>query len=454
MKSNEFEHTYGFSKAEWEACVRVLKILKDDPLHNPDNPFFGTIITKISKNAKKKRAGKAEKEKRRIEIVKESVIAKNALNGTTFYGLESEDHRPHFTVAERSKRCYSCMQPYRRIHSFYGRLCPDCAKLNFDNRAKRVDLTGRNIILTGGRVKVGFATALKLLRCGARLTITTRFPALAFEEFCKEKDYDHWKDRLTIYGLDLRRLHDVERFIQYYQENNEHLDVLINNAAQTIKYDDVYNQKLIQGERRLSQHIDGSKCLLNPGNEAEPRTEEKVLAISEEFNRFGQPIDLRPKNSWNSKLEEIDIVELLEVNLINQISPYLLIKSFRPMMKASKFKERFVVNVTSSEGQFSYTKKTVYHPHTNMTKEALNMLTLTSAKDLYEDGILMSAVDVGWISTGASEALRKQQFEKGYIPPLDPVDGAARILHPIYEKLINGVELYGALIKNYRIEEW
>ena len=99
------------------------------------------------------------------------------------------------------------------------------------------------------------------------------------------------------------------------------------------------------------------------------------------LNRFGQPVDLRDKNSWNATLEEVSMYELVEVNLINQISPYFLIKELTPLMKASTFKEKFIVNVTSSEGQFSYQNKTMYHPHTNMTKAALNMLTRTSAKE-------------------------------------------------------------------------
>ena len=89
-----------------------------------------------------------------------------------------------------------------------------------------------------------------------------------------------------------------------------------------------------------------------------------------------------------------------------------------------------------------------------MTKAALNMLTHTSAKDYAQNKIFLNCVDVGWISTGAIEPLRKKQFEAGYIPPLDPVDGAARILHPIYEQLKNKKTIFGKLLKNYRITDW
>ena len=182
----------------------------------------------------------------------------------------------------------------------------------------------------------------------------------------------------------------------------------------------------------------------------EASTKEEFVSL----NRFGQPVDNRTKNSWNSTLEEVGMVELLEVNLINQISPYFLIKELTPLLKASTFDKKFIINVTSSEGLFSYTNKTIFHPHTNMTKASLNMLTRTSGMEYEKYGIYMNVVDVGWVSTGAKEELRKKQFERGYIPPLDPVDGAARIMVPIIEGIENIKNPVGALLKNYKIENW
>lgn len=125
----------------------------------------------------------------------------------------------------------------------------------------------------------------------------------------------------------------------------------------------------------------------------------------------------------------------------------------KPLFEYSDFKERFIINVTSSEGIFSYVNKTIFHPHTNMTKAALNMMTLTSAKEFADRNIYMTSVDVGWISTGAKESLRKKQFEEGYIPPLDSVDGASRILDPIIQG-IKGNIIFGILLKNYKKTEW
>ena len=172
------------------------------------------------------------------------------------------------------------------------------------------------------------------------------------------------------------------------------------------------------------------------------------------MSRFGQPVDHRSKTSWNSTLGEIDLLELLEVNLINQIAPYVLIQELTPLFKASAFEKKFIVNVTSSEGQFSYNNKSIFHPHTNMTKASLNMLTRTSAEEYVEFGVYMNAVDVGWVSTGATETLRKRQFDQGYIPPLDPVDGASRIMMPIIDELVRSAGIVGKLFKNYRMQDW
>jgi len=175
------------------------------------------------------------------------------------------------------------------------------------------------------------------------------------------------------------------------------------------------------------------------------------------LTRFGLPVDNREKTSWNSRLTEIGLEELLEVNLISHISPYLLIDGLTPLMRQTKTGSRYIINVTSSEGQFSYGNKTIFHPHTNMTKAALNMLTRTSGKEYEEYGITMCAIDVGWISTGATEKLREKQFTEGYIPPLDSVDGAARILHPIVQHSQEygfRTNFNGRLLKNYAIAEW
>lgn len=454
----DFRNKYGFSLEEWETCLSVLKQLKDNPLENPDNQSFGSLITKIHKNAKKQLKQVVEQEKKStdVSLMKKAVISKQALEGKTFFEHQ-EQEEPFYTSFQKPKNCYSCNVLYDKMHSFYHRLCPTCAALNYKYRTLSVDLTNRNVILTGGRVKVGYACALKLLRSGANLVLITRFPALALEQFKNEQDYATWKHRLLVYGLDLRDLKAVEAFIDFYQKNYSSLEVLINNAAQTIQYPISYYQPLIEKEQNLLKAANSSGLIANltpVGEQQQPINWLDEYQKDLPMNRFGQPVDFREKNSWNATLEEVSMFELLEVNLINHISPYLLIKALTPLFKTSSFESKFIINVSSSEGQFSYENKTIYHPHTNMTKAALNMLTRTSASAYAKAQIYMNSVDVGWVSTGAQESKRQAQFEVGYIPPLDPVDAAARILHPIQAALVDKEYFVGSLLKNFKIVNW
>jgi NAD(P)-dependent dehydrogenase (short-subunit alcohol dehydrogenase family) len=452
---------YKFTTQEWEHCLKVLQILKDDPYDNPNNQLLSGLITKVYKTSKKLKSkvnSNVLKTEDTIQL-KSTVIAKNALNNISLYGDTAlkQKEQPEYQTLHKPRNCYACNSLYKDMHFFYGRMCPSCAELNYEKRFESIDLSNRNVILTGGRVKVGYATALKLLRANANLVITTRFPASALHNFKQETDYEQWKDQLTVYGLDLRNLKAVEQFIAYYKSQYESLDILINNAAQTIKYDDTYYLPIVQKEQQLAlEYHQEQRLICNPNSVLNNTKllENSIQNIDFEMNRFGQPIDRRTKTSWNSTLEEVSMYELLEVNLINQISPYFMIKEFTPLFQNSSFDKRFIINVTSSEGQFSYHNKTQYHPHTNMTKAALNMLTKTSGSTYKYLGIYMYAVDVGWISTGAQEALRQKQFDQGYIPPLDSVDGAARIMHPIFEGLIGNPILVGTLLKNYVIENW
>lgn len=450
---------YGFTPDEWNACLKVLSALKDNPFHNPDNARFGTLLTKVYKNAKKSNRSEsyAGKKAEDLRTGLGSEISKNALAGQTLYGEGANRHEHRFTMLKIPKNCYCCNTSYNQAHFFYNRLCDRCAVENYEKRFQTVDLRGRHAIITGGRVKVGFATALKLLRNGAEVTLTSRFPALALQEFVKQEDYADWENRLHLYGLDLRNLRAVEEFIAHYRATHDSLDILINNAAQTIKYTDAYYLPLVQNEQRLLAQWGQQERLVENRTpvQAEVKTLEYRSGGGTEvcLNRFGQPVDEREQTSWNAKLDEISMYELVEVNLINHIAPYFLIKELKPLLKRSGFKERFIVNVTSAEGIFSYANRTGKHPHTNMTKAALNMMTLTSAPEFAEDHIYMNCVDVGWISTGAIESLRERQFAQGYIPPLDSVDGASRIFDPIAQG-IRGNIIFGSLLKNYRPSEW
>lgn len=452
--------TYPFNNDEWNTCLKVLTILKDEPLNNPDNDRFKALITKIKKNSRKqiRKDSYGEKKAEDIIVQKRSVVVSNALKGKTIYSQRSiQENGKNYTELNIPKNCYCCNESFKSAHFFYNRICPTCAEINYEKRSQKMDLTNQVAIITGCRVKVGYSTTLTMLRAGATVIGTTRFPGSALAEFKKEPDYVQWKDQLSIYGLDLRDLKQIDVFIAHFKQQHDRLEILINNAAQTIRYPDHYYTPLIAQEVKLLDAFQNESIVPNAtavASDLKQLETNSVPSLTEiPLTRFGQPIDDRDKTSWNSKLEEVSLMELLEVNLINQIAPYHLIKALKPLMINSNFEKRHIINVTSSEGIFSYNNKTAYHPHTNMTKASLNMMTRTSAIDFAKEGIFMNSIDVGWISTGAKETLRKKQFDQAYVPPLDSVDGASRIMDPIY-KVIQGECIVGELIKNYKKHEW
>lgn len=455
----DFAHQYPFSEAEWETCMKVLTALKDKPFENPDNQRFKTLVTSIYKKAKKQTHDlKFEAIRQHDAQLLGQVTTIQQIKANASIYTHQEAQQQGFAELGQARFCYICHAQYKHLHFFYHKLCPDCAVLNYRFRQIEPDFKRYQVIITGGRVKTGYATALKFLRSGANVLITTRFPATAWEQLRSELDFEVWKDKITVYGLDLRNIKSVYQFIDYCNANLNSLEILVNNAAQTIKYPVKYYQPLIAQEEAnliLHAHANLIENLTPIALNTPPLlAATESIAFDMPLNRFGQPIDERDKNSWNATLEEIGLEELIEVNLINHISPYILIGNLGKLMEKSLQKYRFIINVTSSEGQFSYANKTIFHPHTNMTKAALNMLTRTAAADYKRKNIYMNAVDVGWISTGVSEIKRKKLFGEMRVPPLDPVDGAMRILHPIMEIQQGNTELYGKLLKNYQLKEW
>jgi NAD(P)-dependent dehydrogenase (short-subunit alcohol dehydrogenase family) len=163
--------------------------------------------------------------------------------------------------------------------------------------------------------------------------------------------------------------------------------------------------------------------------------------------------DPSPRNSWSAGLGELDPVEVLEVHLVNAVAPALLADRLLPLMTASPFARRYIVNVTAVEGRFEVRNKTAGHPHTNMAKAALNMLTRTSAEALARRGIYLSSVDTGWITDEKPMPSRLRHAESGFRTPLDIVDGAARIYHPIVSGE-SGEPLFGVFLKDYRAVAW
>ncbi|MEY9909276.1 NAD(P)-dependent dehydrogenase (short-subunit alcohol dehydrogenase family) [Catenulispora sp. MAP12-49] len=354
----------------------------------------------------------------------------------------------------RPRRCYVCKQHFTEVSAFYHQLCPPCAAENLAWRSARTPLDGRRALVTGGRVKIGFQVALMLLRDGASVRVVTRFPHDAIRRFREVEDSAKWLDRLSVTGLDLRDPRQVIELCDGLLAAGEPLDILINNAAQTVRRPEASYAPLIAADRAAAAVLRGGLRELAPitgyhGVGAEVVPQGLELAVDEN----GLLPDPSPHNSWSARLGELDPVEVLEVHLVNAVAPALLADRLLPLMAASPFSRRYIVNVTAVEGRFEVRNKTAGHPHTNMAKAALNMLTRTSAEALARRGIHLSSVDTGWITDEKPMPSKARHAESGFRTPLDIIDGAARIYHPIVSGEA-GEPLSGVFLKDYRAVAW
>lgn len=412
-------------------------------------------------------------------------------------------HSPEVAAPElsKSRRCYVCKADYTQLHPFYDTMCVPCGDFNYQKRFQTADLTGQVALITGARLKIGYQATLMMLRSGARVIATTRFPVDAAQRFAREADFSEWGDRLQIHGLDLRHTPSVEIFARYIEQTTDRLDILINNAAQTVRRptgfyahlmatetltfhemtDDV--QRLLKPSETCKKQLN-SLCAQLPQNAGGlpmvawhgqgpgiglrasaqlsqiPYTCDNSLAVEEVFPRGAldadlQQVDLRTVNSWRLKLADVPAAEMLEVQLVNSVAPFVLCSKLAPLMRRDNTGKKHIVNVTAMEGKFHRFTKTDRHPHTNMAKAALNMLTHTSAKDLAQSGIYMNAVDTGWVTDEdpANISLMKQA-EHDFHPPLDIVDGAARVCDPFFDGILTGKHWCGQFLKDYKPTEW
>jgi NAD(P)-dependent dehydrogenase (short-subunit alcohol dehydrogenase family) len=355
----------------------------------------------------------------------------------------------------RSRNCYVCKEAYRAVDAFYHLLCPGCAADNLTRREARADLRGRRALLTGGRVKIGFQLALMLLRDGADLVVTSRFPQDTVRRFRAAPGSAEWLDRLTVAGIDLRDPRQVLGLCEQLRADGRPLDILVNNAAQTVRRAPGAYAVLAAGEREA---LPGSRQRLveapgfRTGQELAPaRSAQSALALL--TDEAGLLPDTAPENSWSARLGGLDPAELLETHLVNAVAPTLLCDRLLPLLLASPYPRRYIVNVTAVEGRFAVRNKTGGHPHTNMAKAALNMLTRTSAEELAAQGVHLSSVDTGWI-TDENPAPKKARIAgHGFRTPLDIVDGAARVYDPIVRGEA-GNPVSGVFLKDYRVADW
>lgn len=403
-------------------------------------------------------------------------------------------------ILEVPRKCYVCKEEFRKLHFFYDSMCGTCADFNYAKRTQRAPLSGKIALITGARLKIGYQASLMLLRSGAQVIATTRFPNDAAQRYMREPDFAAWSHRLHLHGLDLRHAPSVELFTRHLEQVHPRLDILINNAAQTVRRPPGFYAHLLEGELRrfeelpsearpllaghaqcvaavhatlgttgtgtslvgptwrssdpaLGIHSSAALSLLPYALEQESDT--RSLFPEGRLDADLQQVDLRQMNSWRMKLADVSTAEMLEVHLVNAVAPFILCGKLKPLMMRDRSSPGHIVNVSAMEGSFSRGTKTDKHPHTNMAKAALNMMTLTSAPDYAKDRIFMNAVDTGWVTDEDPVvfAERKQQ-EFDFHPPLDIVDGAARVVDPIISSENTGQFAWGNFFKDYRHTAW
>ncbi|MDT0202996.1 SDR family NAD(P)-dependent oxidoreductase [Nocardioides sp. AE5] len=397
-----------------------------------------------------------------------------------------------------ARGCYICKQDFTLVDAFYHWLCPTCAAFSHTKRNQRTDLSGKRALLTGGRAKIGMYIALRLLRDGAHTTITTRFPKDAVRRFSSLEDSGEWLHRLKVVGIDLRDPTQVIALADDVAAAGP-LDILINNACQTVRRSPGAYSQLVEMESaplptdrelpemvafdRISQAhpaaiagaLDQVSVAQHEGESLEhARAAHNAASLTSlalkaghaslEAHLAGTAVDAggllpdtQTNNSWTQVVDEVDPLELLEVQFCNSIAPFLLVSRLRPAMRAAVqagARRAYVVNVSAMEGQFSRRYKGPGHPHTNMAKAALNMMTRTSAGEMFEtDRILMTAVDTGWITDERPHQEKLRIAAEGWHAPLDLVDGAARVYDPIVQGEA-GEDIYGCFVKDYQPSPW
>jgi NAD(P)-dependent dehydrogenase (short-subunit alcohol dehydrogenase family) len=402
-------------------------------------------------------------------------------------------------VAElkEARKCYVCKVRFTQVHHFYPSMCMACAEFNWEKRQQTADLTGRVAIVTGARVKIGYQASIMLLRAGAHVIATTRFPRDAATRYANEVDYESWKDRIEVYGVDLRHTPSVEAFCKHIDATHTRLDYILNNACQTVRRPVGFYGHLMEKETQplhalshAEKHVVQEHERLRAGNSsvlsAETTSEARaylararvaaihdsaalsqIALLEEDLDRGAhlfpagaldqdlQQVDLRDRNSWRLTLAEVSAAELLEVHLVNAVAPFILNARLKSLMARTNAGDKHIVNVSAMEGQFYRAYKTDKHPHTNMAKAALNMMTRTSAPDYRRDGIHMNSVDTGWVTDEDPAVLAERKtVEHGFHPPLDIVDGAARICDPIFSGIRTGEHVWGQFLKDYKSTDW
>lgn len=507
-----------YTLKEIRNCIITLEALVEDSrqlvsLSKQDKKKLFTAAGKIARPSteERKKRRKDEKFAKRQGLKKANRIARDntgirdarlkdvfrAPKKMPMDRIESE-LKPEGLSSDRN--CYVCKTEFTMLHHYYDSMCKSCGDLNYRKRFQTASLHGKVALITGSRLKIGYHTTLMLLRAGATVIATTRFPVDSAERYAKEEDFASWKGRLHIHGLDLRHTPSVEIFAGYIEQSYGRLDILINNAAQTVRRPPGFYAHLIEKESKQLHNFSEDVQILLGNHEAcksqltelsqnglvkgsslpvtwhgqvpgiglrasaklsqIPYNFDNSIVAAEVFPKGKldvdlQQVDLRKTNSWRLKLGDIETQEMLEVHLVNAVAPFVLCNRLADLMKRDNTGQKHIVNVTAMEGKFYRFKKSDRHPHTNMAKAALNMLTHTSAGDFEKYGIFMNAVDTGWVTD--EDPIELSEFKENvhdFQPPLDIVDGAARVCDPLFDGILTGKHWVGKFLKDYFPIDW
>jgi NAD(P)-dependent dehydrogenase (short-subunit alcohol dehydrogenase family) len=404
---------------------------------------------------------------------------------------------PKPPLLPRKRLCYICRLIITNSYPSHPSICMSCGAFNFSSselsKPARLSLPGSFVALvTGARINLGFHTALRLLRCGARVIATTRYPRDAVTRYLKEEDSFEWKDRLKVVGADFRSaadafalVHETKRCLETWSDGGVvRLGAIINNAAQTLT-DSVKKEECAVGrEDALRLEVENSKPLIEGIYKA--RVRGRTLPMSVEGPKVGMisfesssgeigptatetvvtngddattgETELYTKSSWVQSMFEIPYEDLISAHAVNTFVPLILVRELIPMMGctssespslATNIPAAYIVNVSSREGIFedrtNANAKNGKHVHTNMSKAALNMITETEAAPAWKSRrIAMNTVDPGYMSAAP-------EYENAFdgIRPIGWEDGAGRVLWPIAIGEIEGRPIVGRFLKHY-----
>lgn len=489
QEAGSVSHGPGIDPDRLAVCLGVLDELDKLDVDHPDAIAVRRATAGIYRTVKQRR----RQERRAAKTAHDKAVTEATATGSAeriddeTEGLLPSSQTEEGRIAgilQRPRSCYTCKTRYVEVDYFYHQLCQDCARLNRSKRDARTDLTGKRALLTGGRAKIGMYIALRLLRDGAHTTITTRFPKDAIRRFKAMDDSADWLHRLEVVGIDLRDPAQSVALAEQVAAAGP-LDILINNATQTVRRLPSAYAALVDGEGaplpagELPAHsvigafnsgaVDGLAALPvgTSGLDAQQVADLALVAGNASVARHldgtaidagGLVPDVVDSNTWVQTIEQISPVELLETQLCNYTSPFILISALRQAMadaaKKASSGRSYVVNVSAMEGVFGRGYKGAGHPNTNAAKAAMNMVTRTSAQEMFEtDGILMTSIDTGWITDERPHYDKLRLADEGFHAPLDLVDGAARVYDPVVRGEA-GEDLYGVFLKDYAPGKW